>query len=541
VEAGPARVRLGLLAAAFAAGALLLYAPSLHGDFIGDDYGYIVNNTWIQGLDAAGALALLDPFGDAALFTANFAPVHLFATSLLWQAFGADPFGYHVVNVLLHAAVSALLALVFARAGVPAAAAAVLAAVFLVHPANVEAVAWAFQLKTILALGLSLGALLAFPRRPALALALFALGLLSKFSAVVALPVAAAQTWARGGGRREWAWLGAFAGVVALAAAPEFGAFERFGHAGALAPYAGAGEQARSIVAIAGRYLAMAATGLGTSANHEPAPARSFADPWFLLGALALVALGARTLAALRARREESAFWLWAAAGFAPISQIFPFLYGMADRYLYFILPGLLGGGFLAGRDALDALLRRRPASARAGLETAAGRAALAAGGVAVLALAALAVPRTRVWQSELHLAVDAAKHYPDGRAAHLLRARRAAAEGDAAAAVASLERLAGRGFDEFLLLERDAAFAPLADRPPFVAVRARIAENWIRQVEARERHLQPELRKLAHAHLARGDREGARRAYERALAKGGPLDGVVRDELAALDRGEAQ
>jgi hypothetical protein len=531
-------VRPWLLAAAFAAGGLVLYAPALRGAFVGDDYGYIVNNAWIHALDARGALALLDPFGDAALFTANYAPVHLFASAVLWHAFGAEPLGYHVVNVLLHAGVSALLAAVFARACVPATAAAVLAAVFLVHPANVEAVAWAFQLKTILALGLALGALLAFPRRPALALALFALGLLAKFSAVFALPVAAAQALARGAGRREWAWLGAWAGAVALAAAPEFGAFERFGHAGELAPYAGPGEQARSIVAIAGRYLAMAATGLGTSANHEPAPARSPADPWFLFGALALAALGVRTGVALRARREEAAFWLWAAAGFAPISQVFPFLYAMADRYLYFILPGLLGGGFLAARDALGAVVRRRPEAARAGLQATAARAALAASAVAVIALAALAVPRTRVWQSELHLALDAAKHYPDGRAAHLLRARRAAAEGDAAGAVAALEILADRGFDEFLLLEADAAFASLAGLPAFEAVRARIAGNWIRSVEARERHLQPELRKLAHAHLARGDRAGALRAYERALAKGGPLDGAVREELAALRGG---
>jgi tetratricopeptide (TPR) repeat protein len=537
VEKSPARARLALLWAAFAGAALLLFAPALGGEFIGDDWGYIVNNGYVHDLDAAGTLALFDPFGDAALFTANWAPVHQLATAGLLAAFGPDPVAWHVPNVLLHALVSTLLAAVFARSGIPRGGAVALAAVFLVHPANVESVAWAFQQKTILALGFALGALLAFPRRPLLSVALLTLGLLSKFSACFALPVAAAQAHARRAGRREWVWLGVLAAVVALAGLPEFAAFDRIGHATVFSPWADAGEQARSIVAIAARYLALAFTGLGASTNHEPAVARSFADPWFLFGAVALAALGLRTLSRLRARSEEAAYWLWAAAAWLPISQVFPFLYPMADRYLYFILPGLLGGAWFAGADALRALGRRLAPAARAPLERRLGSVGLVAGGAVVLAFAALAVPRARAFRSELHFALDAAKHYPDGRAAQLLRARRAAAEGDAPAAIAGLERLAERGFDQFLMLRDDPAFARLAGSPAFRAAQQRIAGNWIRVASARRRHVQQELRTLALAYQTLGDLETAAQTYERALAQGGPIDAVVRQELAALRR----
>jgi hypothetical protein len=539
VQSSRVRPRLDLLFAflAFALAALALYLPALRGAWIGDDWGYIVNNPYVRDLDAARLAALLDPFGDPALFTANWAPVHMLAIAASSAVFGQEPLGWHVSNVLLHAGASALLAAVYLRAGLPRAAALLLAAVFLVHPANVEAVAWAFQQKTVLAMGFALAALLALPRRPALSTLLLALGLLSKFSASFALPVAAAQALARGEPRRTWVWLGVWTAVVLGAALPEFGAFDRLGHATVFTPWSGPFEQALSIVAFVGRYAAMAATGLGTSTNHEPA-ASSLADPWLWLGAALLVGLAARTLVTLRERREEAAFWIWAAAAWLPISQVFPFMYPMADRYLYYVLPGLLGGAWLAGADALRALGRRRPAT-HARVAPRAAQVGLALGLALVVGFGALSVQRARVFRTELAFALDAALHYPDGRAALLLRARRAAAEGDAAAATAALDRLAARGFDQFGLLRDDPVLAALAGQPAFRAAERRIAENWIRVASTRRRHVQGELRTLARAHLAAGDTAGALRAYERALAQGGPLDEQVRAELAKLRSAE--
>ena len=131
---------------------------------------------------------------------------------LLW---GLDPVGYHVVNVVLHAANTMLIYALLRRLAVPGAWAA--AAIFAVHPTHVDSVAWAIERKDVLSALFYLTSALAYirwdERRRELAatrrrrraagrrrrvrrlealyaasLALFALGLLSK-SMVVTLPV----------------------------------------------------------------------------------------------------------------------------------------------------------------------------------------------------------------------------------------------------------------------------------------------------------------------------------------------------------------
>jgi hypothetical protein len=516
---------LSLLFLAFLAAGFALYAPALRGAFLGDDFGYVVHNFYIQSLDLRGVLALLDPFGAPARYTANYAPVGLAVHALEWRLFGEAPLGYHAVNVALHALASTLLVAVYARSGIPALAAAVLGALFLVHPANVEAVAWIFQLKTVLALALAAGALLAFPARPLAAWLLFSLALLTKFQAAFALPVAVAWELARRGPApaRRALWLGAWAASALLCALPEFLAFSDMGHTARLGRYPTAGLHALDLLAIAGRYLALAATSFGVSTFHEPPPARSWIDPWALFGLAACLGLGLRLGATLRARSGEAAFWIWAAAAYAPVSQVFPFLYPMGDRYLYFVLPGLLGGGYLALRGSLA----RAPRLRIAALAAACSLAAL---------FAVHAAARARVWRSELTATLDAARHYPDGTAATYLGARRAAQAGDLPGALAALERLADRGFDSFLTLQSDAGFAPLQGDPRFEALVRRTAGSWIEHVAHREALTQPELRMLALAHRVRGEEREAVARYREALAVGGPLDETVRQELRSLE-----
>ncbi|HME71285.1 MAG TPA: hypothetical protein VKM54_15650, partial [Myxococcota bacterium] len=403
------RKEIAYLALAFSTLALVLYSPALSGSFVGDDYGYVVNNLYIQTGDPRDLLGLLDPFGPAALFIGNYAPLHLLAHAAELSAFGADTLGYHVVNVLVHGIGSALLAALFVRSRIPWGVAVLLALIFLVHPANVEAVAWVSQLKTCLSFALSVAALLAL-RRPVVAWALFTAALLTKFSAWYALPVAAVALWREGtpprGARLSLAaWLASFV----LCAIPEFGAFDRLGHTAILVPYPDGLTHVRSILAYAARYFVMATTSLGVSAFQEPAPALSWTDPWCLAGIVLLGLLGARFVQALRARSEEAVYWCWALAAYAPISQVFPFAYPMGDRYLYFVLPGLLGAAWFWTRDVLgrvDAFQNRWAQLRQAGL-------------IALVLLAAafswVSFDRARVWRSDLTVSLDAARHYPNG------------------------------------------------------------------------------------------------------------------------------
>ena len=120
----------------------------------------------------------------------------------LW---GLDPAGYHAVNIALHLLNCLLLWRLLLRLRVPGAA--VIAAVFAVHPVHVESVAWIIERKDVLSALFYLTAVTVWvrfveeprPGRYALALVLFIAGLLSK-SVVVTLPAALLiwHWWQRG-------------------------------------------------------------------------------------------------------------------------------------------------------------------------------------------------------------------------------------------------------------------------------------------------------------------------------------------------------
>ena len=504
--------------AGFAALDLVVFRGALHGPFISDDEGYIVANTYLRQLSMENLAAFFDPASPAQIHAVgNYSPVHLLLHALEWQMFADRVLGYHVVNVLVHALNSVLLLSLLLRSGAPAAAAGLGALLFNLHPANVEAVAWISQLKSTAALAFALAALLALPRAPLLAALAFGLGLLTKASAAFALPMAAGLLFARRAGARGWAWLGVWLAVFAAFAAVEASEFEQRGRVEEPA-YADPWVHARSVAAYGARYLAMAVTSFGVSAYQEPDPVRSPLDPWWLAALPVAALLAARLALTLVRRQEEAAWWIGAAAAWAPVSQVFPFVHPMADRYLYFVLPGLIGGAILAGAPFL--------AGARAPVRRGAAAAALA---VAAL-FAWHSSARAGLWRSDLQLALEAARTHPNGFHGRLLRARSAAQRGDAAAAVAELRGM--RGYYEFRALDLDPGLAPIRQAPEFRELVREWAGRWIERARERGSSTRSELRIVGLAHLARGEWEEAIAAYQLALTTPGDDDEGTRGDL---------
>jgi hypothetical protein len=523
--------------AGFAALDLIVFRGALHGPFISDDEGYIAANTYLRQLSMENLAAFFDPSSPAQIHAVgNYAPVHLLLHAFEWQMFADRVFGYHVVNVLVHALASVLLAALLLRSGAPPLAAGLGALLFNLHPANVEAVAWISQLKSTAALAFALAALLALPRAPLVSALAFALGLLTKASAGFALPMAAALWFARRASPRAWAWLGVWVAIFAAYSAVELSEFEARGRVEEPA-YADPWVHARSVAAYGARYLAMAATSFGVSAYQEPEPVRSPFDPWWLLALPAAALLAARIAVTLARRQEEAAWWIGAAAAWAPVSQVFPFVHPMADRYLYFVLPGLIGGTVLALAPRLGRLRVPAPQAGEAGAQRAEGERRRAP--ARLVAAAALAVAagfavhssaRARLWQSDLQLALEAARKHPNGFHGRLLRARSAAQRGDAATAVAELRGM--RRFYEFRALDLDPGLAPIRQTPDLDALRREWAGRWIERARERGTATRSELRIVAQAHRVRGETDAAIAALQLALETPGPDDAGTRREL---------
>jgi tetratricopeptide (TPR) repeat protein len=176
-----------LLAAVIVLVTLAFYLPAVDAGFVWDDEHFLTANPLIKAGDGLRRFWFTTEAED-------YFPLTSTSLWLEWRLWDGGPTGYHVVNMLLHAASAVLVWRVLKRLNVPGAWLAGL--IFGVHPVNVASVAWITERKNTLAMALYLLSLLAYlrydergeRREYCLSILWFLLALLAKTS-VVMLPV----------------------------------------------------------------------------------------------------------------------------------------------------------------------------------------------------------------------------------------------------------------------------------------------------------------------------------------------------------------
>ncbi len=136
------RGRVLIFAVVLTAVTILAYRPAWHGGFLWDDDDYIIKNELLTAPDGWQRIWFsLDSPSQYFPFTySTFRIEHA-----LW---GLNTTGYHWVNLLLHVGSALLVWAVLARLRVPGAWLA--AAIFALHPVQVESVAWITERKNVL-------------------------------------------------------------------------------------------------------------------------------------------------------------------------------------------------------------------------------------------------------------------------------------------------------------------------------------------------------------------------------------------------------
>ncbi|MGH7179943.1 MAG: tetratricopeptide repeat protein [Tepidisphaeraceae bacterium] len=188
-----------LLGALLALVTILAYLPAIRAGFVWDDPDYVLNNQALRSTDGLGEM-----WTNVRSLPQWYPLVHT-SFWIEYHLWGLHPLGYHLDNVLLHITAALLLWRLLRMLDVPGCYVA--GAIFALHPAMVESVAWVTERKNVLSMVFYLLAARAYlrfdrdgnRRRYLLSFAFFASALLSK-TVTATLPCAILLViwWTRG-------------------------------------------------------------------------------------------------------------------------------------------------------------------------------------------------------------------------------------------------------------------------------------------------------------------------------------------------------
>jgi tetratricopeptide (TPR) repeat protein len=164
---------------------LTVYNPVIHNGFVNfDDDRYVTDNVHVR----SGIRWTTISWAFSSLDQANWHPLTWLSHAIDYEIFHANPAGHHYTSVLLHAVNALLLFIILQWFTGYTARSLMVAALFAIHPLNVESVAWVAERKNVLSMFFFLLALAAYGwyvRRPGIGrylivAMLFAMGLMSK-------------------------------------------------------------------------------------------------------------------------------------------------------------------------------------------------------------------------------------------------------------------------------------------------------------------------------------------------------------------------
>ena len=552
-----------LLLAAVTLSSVLVHLNTLSGDFVWDDRKLILDDPVITSWKHVGEIFRSDFFSHDQDDTpyGYYRPVT--TASYLWDytIWGKKPFGYHLTNIVLHTACSALVVLILLTLDLGLTASAIGALLFAVHPIHTENVAWIAGRTDLLAFFFCGIALLLHMQRwrghLVLSVLAFALALMAKENSVVLVVWLALihRLLQRDGWR-----------AISLAVAPYlvvliFYFAWRFLIIGVGIPRVIEQHPLYHVVLSSPptivRYVSWMLLPANLNAYVQNPYVTSIFDPRFLLSLVILAGLGALMQRLARRSQRVALTVGMLAVSFAPMLNFVrlaaPADMGsvMAERFCYFpSFPFLALVGL-----ALSTALRRANLSLRY---------ALTAGVVAVFTLGALGtIARNRVWNNELTFLDSTLKQNPTAvllwanLADYQIEKKNLQAANDALERAAALDPdnyyvLSSRVF-WYVVAKRYAEAIPLQERIVSAVRQGHImalnnlaylyrmtgqqdgAMSILQQL-IRERHGDAEVYfNLAEIYHARGRSDDARPAYRLAL-EAGPSDLRIARAFAALE-----
>jgi tetratricopeptide (TPR) repeat protein len=347
---GKALRQRGVICFLLAVLVFVAFAPVLENGFVGyDDPDYVTANSHVNtGLSAANIRWAL-----TAAHANNWHPLTWMSHALDWSLYGSDPRGHHVTSLVLHIVNTVLIFLWLSGATGYLGRTAFVAAIFGIHPAHVESVAWVAERKDVLSAFFGICSLMAYTwysRRPSIGryvsvAVLFAFSLAAKQTLVVLpLVLLAVDIWPLR--RKERASrmvaekiplfvLSILAACAAFWAQHAGGALVESGQLPATLRLENA---ALSFV----RYLGKIAWP-SRLAVFYPYPAAAIGASIVIASALAILAITVVVILLRRGRPWLAFGWTWYVLMLLPVIGIVQVgMQAMADRYLYLSMIGVL-------------------------------------------------------------------------------------------------------------------------------------------------------------------------------------------------------